>query len=179
MDEILEAAHLHLGILTDALRLVLQRAPARLSWGCLWWMTRSLHSASFQAVGADGHLYSINCLDGTVLLDGSPPGRLPAEILGHRLYHRSFGEWGFQVSLGDDGVHRSVSPVKGRFYEFFMTSDNQLVVVEVDQAGQRLQLLDVGDGAACGKWGAELPQRLRELYSHWLSRWVGFWAVCR
>lgn len=40
--------------------------------------------ASFQAVGSDQHLYSINVLDGTLLLDGNPPGRLPNSILQHR-----------------------------------------------------------------------------------------------
>jgi hypothetical protein len=40
--------------------------------------------ASFAAVGSDGHLYSINVLDGTLLFDGNPPGRLPNSILQHR-----------------------------------------------------------------------------------------------
>jgi hypothetical protein len=40
--------------------------------------------ASFEAVGSDGHLYSINMLDGTLLFDGNPPGRLPNSILQHR-----------------------------------------------------------------------------------------------
>jgi hypothetical protein len=40
--------------------------------------------ASFEAVGRDGHLYNINVLDGTLLFDGNPPGRLPNSILQHR-----------------------------------------------------------------------------------------------
>jgi hypothetical protein len=40
--------------------------------------------ASFSAVGSDGHLYSVNVLDGTLLFDGNPPGRLPNSILQHR-----------------------------------------------------------------------------------------------
>lgn len=43
----------------------------------------------------------------------------------------------------------------------------------------RLELLDPMDGgaageAACGAWGGQLPVRLRQLHSHWLSRWVLF-----
>jgi hypothetical protein len=41
-------------------------------------------AASYQAAGSDGHLYSINVLDGTLLFDGNPPGRLPNSILQHR-----------------------------------------------------------------------------------------------
>ncbi len=34
----------------------------------------------------------------------------------------------------------------------------------------RLELLDVGADMACGKWGRELPVRLRNMHSHWLRR---------
>ena len=67
---------------------------------------------------------------------------------------------------------RTISPVAGRYYEFSLASDGSLGVVELDGDGHRLQLLDPGEGAACGSWGAELPVRLRELHSHWLSRWA-------
>ena len=78
---------------------------------------------------------------------------------------------GFEASLGDDGVHRAISPVKGRFYEFSMAPDGALVVIEQDGRGLRLQLLDVSGGAG-GEWGSELPALLQELHSHWFSKWV-------
>ena len=53
--------------------------------------------ASFQAVTAEGRLVSINALDGTLLLDGHPPSRLPRAILGHPLYMRTFGSVNFEV----------------------------------------------------------------------------------
>ena len=175
IDELVKLATAQPAMLTAALRLVLQRAPASLPWRQLLCGARRQHrAASFQAVGSDGHLYSINCLDGTVLEDGTPPGRLPSEILSHPLYKRSFGDWAFEVTLAAGGERRTISPVKGRFYEFFMAPEGALVVTEVEEAsGHRLQLLDPGQQQQCGGWGAELPQRLRELHSHWLSRWVG------
>ena len=54
--------------------------------------------------------------------------------------------------------------------------DGELVVWEEEEEAQedggrrRLQLLDPGDDFGCGAWGVELPQRLRELHSHWISR---------
>ncbi|GAB4822814.1 hypothetical protein N2152v2_009860 [Parachlorella kessleri] len=146
----------------------LQRAPIDLAWVQLAFPNSP--SGSFRAEGSDGHLYSINCLDGTVLQDGSPPRRLPTEILGHRLYKRTFGTWGFEVSLGTDGVHRSINPVNGHFYEFAMSTSGELVVTELDERRRRLELLDVGADRQCGEWGTELPPRLKELHSHWLSR---------
>ena len=37
-------------------------------------------------------------------------------------------------------------------------------------AQNELELLDPGTEMACAPWGAELPERLRELHSHWLWR---------
>jgi hypothetical protein len=67
-------------LLRDAAARVLgeERTPAVLSWLRLGW-TRAAgrdESGSYE-VESGGHLYSINVLDGEVLLDGFPPGRLP------------------------------------------------------------------------------------------------------
>ena len=141
--EVVQTAVLQPHALTHALRLVLQRAPVRLAWQQVRSSKdRSQMMASFEAVGDDGHLYSINCLDGTVLENGCPPGRLPAEILGHRLYQRSFGEWAFEVTVTAGGVRSSISRVRGCFYEFFMGEAGDLVVMEVDERGRRLWLAD-------------------------------------
>jgi hypothetical protein len=169
IGQVAQAAERNPDMLTSALRQVLQRAPTTLPWRQLQCPeSGQLVAASFEAVGSKGRLYSINCLDGTVLEDGSPPGRLPSEILGHPLYQRSFGDWAFEVTLTDSGVRRIISPVRGCFYEFSMDATGGLVVVEIDNCGRRMEALDQG----CGEWGAELPVRLRELHSHWLCRCV-------
>ncbi len=58
-------------------------------------------AASFHATdAADGALISVNLLDGTLLVDGWPPGRLPMEVTGHALYQRVFGpDTNFEVRL--------------------------------------------------------------------------------
>ncbi len=86
-------------MLTAALRGVLQFAPADFEWVQMHQASTAdcpkLPVSSFYTVHSN-LLYSINCLDGTVLLNGSPPGRLPREILDHPLFKRSFGTWGFE-----------------------------------------------------------------------------------
>jgi hypothetical protein len=168
--------------LTAAVASVLQRAPAELPWQQLSGPAGE-QLASFEAVGPDGHLYSLNVLNGTVLLDGAPPGRLPNDILQQPLYRRIFGASNFEVAATKEGVMQTIKPVQGRFYEFFQAAaasgQLQLVVVEVerraaDGGGQqqvveeRLELLEVD--ASSGAWAGELPVRLHELHSHWLSR---------
>jgi hypothetical protein len=71
-------------MLTAAISSVLQRTPANLQWyridanGSRPIISDTMAvSSSYEAEGDDGHLYSINVLNGTVLLDGNPPGRLP------------------------------------------------------------------------------------------------------
>lgn len=59
-------------------------APPTLPWQLVHDSSSGTPMASFQAVGSDGHLYSINVLDGTLLFDGNPPGRLPNSVLQHR-----------------------------------------------------------------------------------------------
>ena len=158
--------------LTAAVALVLQRTPADLKWQQLTSEGAVLAPfGSFEAVGRDGHLYSINILDGTVLHDGAPPSRLPLEILQHPMYIRTFGDSNFEVAVTEKGVRETIKPLKGKYYDFYLAVGQKLIVVEVDRArDQRLQLLDVGVDGGCGEWGKELPVRFRKLYSHWLSR---------
>ncbi|EFJ48301.1 hypothetical protein VOLCADRAFT_104794 [Volvox carteri f. nagariensis] len=167
-------------ILTDAVAAVLQqRTPRELTW------RRLAATGSFEAVsvetsatagcGSSDRLFSINLLDGTVLFDGWPPGKLPKEVTEHPLYRRTFGEWNFDVALASDGVMRALRPVQQRLYDFAVSADGQrLAISETDfELGSRLELLDAGPKGACGGWGAELPLSLRTLHSHWLSREQG------
>ena len=145
-------------LVTEALRCVLQRAPKVLEWRRL--------ASDVQAVGSDGRLYCVNLLTGTVLEDGAPPGRLPLEVTQHNHYLRTFGRWEFEVTV-TCGTRRTIAPVDGRFYEFWVTKSGGLHVVEEEaETGLRLELLDASEGS----WSGELPLRLRELHSHWLSR---------
>ncbi|KAL4434356.1 hypothetical protein ABPG75_000797 [Micractinium tetrahymenae] len=188
-DAVIAAAQQDPSLLTAALRRVIQHAPEDLPWDRLRFAESGRATACFEALGSDGSLYAINCLDGTVLQDGAPPGRLPREMREHRLYKRVFGSWGFEVTTSLTGVRRTVGPVAGRNYEFWLAGQDgsQLVVIEEAElpaqeggsgaAGgsrgggkRRLQLLDVGADCGGGGWGRELPVRLREMHSHWLDR---------
>lgn len=102
-------------ILTAALRRVLGRAPADLSWERL--PLDSSASASFHAKGGDGVLYSLNCLDGTVLEDGAPPGRLPRQAAAVRGGSRLV-----RCAVNGMPCCPSVRPAAGRFWTTLCTS---------------------------------------------------------
>eukprot|EP00798_Chlamydomonas_sp_ICE-L_P004010 gene4010-14090_t len=168
VDALMGAVKFNPGCLTSVVRLVLPRAPETLEWKQL------RPSASFEAEGADGHLYSINILDGTILLDGFPPSRLPKDIVAHHMYRRAFGDINFEMAKTSTGVLQTLKPVKGHIYNFSMVGGTLVVTEEVAGQGRHssLELLDVGDvrTAPCTPWGAELPVRIRQLHSHWLCR---------
>ena len=175
--EVMEGVERDPGILTRSVQTVLDHAPSTLtnSWKQLRSITSLSSMAAYEAVGEDGYLYSINVLDGTVLLNGCPPGKLPREVLKHRLYRRTFHRHDFEVS-GNlamiDGKLSTTHPQDGRFnYVFFFTEDDGLAVHEQDQElASSLELLDPGSDLTCGVWGGQLPVRLRELCSHWINR---------
>eukprot|EP00899_Mesostigma_viride_P003650 jgi/Mesvir1/13286/Mv16551-RA.1 len=150
--------------LTSAFKLaVRQGVPQNLSWEQV-----ADSRACFHARSNDGRLYSINVLTGTVLVDGTPPGRLPAAILEHPLYRAVFGDKSFEVCVTAAGMYSVTRAVGGRSYEFAMLKGSRLLVVEVDGtegAGARLELLDPEEG-----WASDLPVRFRQLHSHWVCR---------
>ncbi|KAG2441635.1 hypothetical protein HXX76_003254 [Chlamydomonas incerta] len=176
---------------------VLERTPAPLPWykpKCPKIAHQLASVASYQADGSDKRLYSINILDGTVLFDGCPPSRLPKEVTQHPLYLRTFGDFNFGVAsaggataaagLGGGGggmVLQTQRKVRGRLYDFRLCAaaagqqQAQLVITEVDaeNGGEQLELLDTGPDSSCRGWGEDLPVRLRQLHSHWLSRQRG------
>jgi hypothetical protein len=96
LPEILTCLDKHPQLLTDAAASILQglqQQPGGPALPHLPWTrvdssgsssSTAGQAASYQAEGSDGHLYSINVLDGTLLFDGNPPGRLPNSILQNR-----------------------------------------------------------------------------------------------
>jgi hypothetical protein len=96
LPEILTCLDQHPQLLTAAAASILQGlrqqpggpTPPRLPWTRVVAVggssSTAVQAASYQAEGSDGHLYSINVLDGTLLFGGNPPGRLPNSILQHR-----------------------------------------------------------------------------------------------
>ena len=165
IDELVrEALSDHGAVLTELMQLVVPRELPRLQWGRL---DVEGATACFEAVcGAD--LFSINLLTGLLLVNGVPPGRLPTDILEHPLYRRVFADCNPETCVLSDGTLQTVRPIHGCVYSFQLR-EAQLVVHERDAApGQTLRLLD-GAPSGIADWGRDLPPRLRELHSHWLS----------
>eukprot|EP00951_Prasinocladus_malaysianus_P024614 scaffold213239_cov17-Prasinocladus_malaysianus.AAC.1 len=76
----------------------------------------------------------------------------------------------------DDGVLSTTMPHENRYhYDFLLGADGRLTVSELDKKlGVAIELLPaVVPHEDCG-WAAELPKRLIELCSHWVSRPVEF-----
>ena len=92
--EVAAAAHQDESILADVLRTVQERAPLNLKWAEA---AGAGGAGCFEAETDDQHLYSVNLLTGAVLLDGSPPRSLPADVLSHPLYRRTFGNRDFEA----------------------------------------------------------------------------------
>eukprot|EP00198_Chlamydomonas_reinhardtii_P007687 XP_001697024.1 predicted protein [Chlamydomonas reinhardtii] len=161
--------------LTAAVASVLERTPDSLLWQRL--SQAQQLTACYRAEGADGRLYSINILDGTVLFDGWPPSRLPKDITQHPLYKRTFGNFNFEVAFtggassasqgGGAVVLQTLRKVRGRRYDFRLCAaaggkQQQLVITEMDveHGDERLELLDAGPDSSCEGWGEQLPSWL-------------------
>jgi Protein of unknown function (DUF3638) len=154
--------------LTEALQGVISNYPGELEWSQFHYdKSRDKNMIPcFESRGKDGCVYTINILTGVVLVDGMPPSSLPAEILEHRLYRRSFGKANFEVVVRN-GVFETIRLFRGKRYRFFL-NDDELCVEEFDEStGLTLELLDA---FSIAEWGKDLPVRLQKMHSHWFSR---------
>ena len=154
-------------LLTNALRLVLEATPERLSWQRV--KVGDDTTCCYEAVDGHQNLFSINLLTGIVLYNGLPPRRLPSDIVSKQLYQRTFADRNFEVVMDATGVFTTTRQISGRIYTFFVNAENALIVRERDELGNVLELLDSTEEGVT-KWGNELPIRLRHMHSHWLRR---------
>eukprot|EP01036_Dinobryon_divergens_P022332 gene22332-30577_t len=113
--------------------------------------------------------YHINIISGSILINGSPPSILPASILDHPVYRRSFGNSNFEVSSLPNQSYRTIRHLRGRIYELSPpTNTSPIIIREIDsRTGLMLELMD---GTQSQQWQGDMPIRLREHYSHWLDR---------
>jgi hypothetical protein len=98
---------------------------------------------------------------------------LPLEILKHLLYERTFGDRDFEVIPTDVGRLKASRQLGGCTYEFVMGDGGDLRMFEHHRNVDVKAELELLDNARASDWGAQLPCRLRELYSHWLDRASG------
>ena len=155
--------------LTEALRFVIKQCPSHLDWH-IWEAENGSKTLCFEAHGADRCLYNINALTGVILVDGLPPGRLPASILQHALYKRSFGAIDFEV-VKKNGMLETVRPSHGRYYRFYQVG-NQLFIhesrgtVNIKNGDIWDECFELLDSSSIDNWGKEIPIYLKEVYSH-------------
>ena len=156
--------------LSEVLKCIVVTAPASLEW-----IQDDTSNYCFSAIGSDNHVYAMNILSGIVLIDGMPLNTLPSSITNDKRYKRVFGKINFEVVLKGEKLE-TVQPVKGHLYRFQKSSSYLHIEesVRIDEDADidgywedPLELLDIFQIAT---WGGELPKKLKDTYSHWISR---------
>eukprot|EP00977_Amphora_coffeiformis_P029239 scaffold39593_cov176-Amphora_coffeaeformis.AAC.1 len=155
-------------VLSDLLKLVDETSPAGANWRETE-IQASASTACFEMI-SQGHLYSINLLNGIVLFDGSPKHFLPTTVVDNVLFQRTFGRRNFEVKTLGSQHYQTVRLIDQRAYQFKVDAEQGPVIFEYDCSSGaenvdeeiRFQLLH---RASVG-----LPQHLQEPYSHWYSR---------
>lgn len=153
-------------ILSETVETVLA-SPPRFSH----WETEMHSHVSFSAFGNDGHIYSINIFDGTILVNGLPPSQLPTNITEDENYMKIFGKHNFEVILKDD-VYETVQPTFGYHYRFYKVNTT-LVLIESEYIAEGKkedywnESIEFVDNAGLE---SNLPLKLTKAYSHWISR---------
>jgi hypothetical protein len=129
-----------LKILSDVALAVFGALPDDLRWkpcmegaGC--------YAAVHKSSNGTATYYSLNILNGCILQNGSPPSRLPANILSHDLYKQMFG--GIDCDVTDDLCTRQ--PLAGCFYQFQLAQD-QLIIREREVVGRQHEILELLPG---------------------------------
>jgi hypothetical protein len=96
--------------------------------------------------------YTLNTLTGSALRNGAAPERLPAHVLQHALYQKTFGE--LEVEVTDDLTTRQ--PVQGRVYQWLLHGP-QLCITETASERMEQETLELLPGAPpCGSAKAGL-----------------------
>jgi Protein of unknown function (DUF3638) len=191
ISALLKAVEANLWHLTKCLGLIIDDLPSELTWTNVCYPEAS-RTACFEAQ-ADHH-YSINILNGILLVDGVPPGFLPSSVVRNPLFVRTFKSRNFEcIVLGMDH-YRTSRLIDNRFHYEFVYEKDRLTIIEHDaeskswsaqnSSSQRLlvpkkqQISDPPrQGIAFHHAGLvlvprekfDLPTLLTEPYSHWYS----------
>jgi hypothetical protein len=83
IDDVVKHVSANLPHLTKCLSLILGVVPNGLDWTPVTY-DNSTNTGCFEA--GTNHLYLINLLNGTILVDGVPPGFLPESVVTNPLY---------------------------------------------------------------------------------------------
>ena len=129
-------------VLCTAVRVIFRQLPNGLAWqqtaeglGC--YAAEHVSSAS----GARAY-YTVNILTGAALRNSLAPARLPAGVLQHALYKRTFGD--LEVEVDDEFKTRQ--PIQGRVYQS-RRSGSRLCIEETAGEGADVETLELLPGA--------------------------------
>eukprot|EP00761_Pharyngomonas_kirbyi_P010924 gb/GECH01010947.1/.p1 GENE.gb/GECH01010947.1/~~gb/GECH01010947.1/.p1 ORF type:complete len:2826 (+),score=484.10 gb/GECH01010947.1/:1-8478(+) len=151
--------------ISSTVKTVLHRIPQHLQW------ERIRSTCCFEAVSDQSDLYSVNLMDGTVLLNGSPPSSLPQSIRTHPLFKRSFDQLNFQTVRMNSGELKTVKPINKKYEYTFKLDGEELIIKEREYGNDDttplycLELLNIEHS-----WSSGLPERLLKMHSHWMCR---------
>ncbi|KAF0720233.1 Aste57867_471 [Aphanomyces stellatus] len=161
-----------------AARGVSERIPTTTKW------TQVGDTSCFESSGTVDNKtdhYLVNLLTGTVLVNGTPPGRLPLLVLEHPLYRFYFGNDDFDVvTLSYDGdiVYLTARPCGSVNYEFSLLHEsNEVRIRAIDSIqgnGRALQLVLFTKET----WPPGLPIRLLKMHSHWVDYESNIMVFC-
>jgi len=156
--------------LSEVLKSVVLTAPASLVW-----IPDEASDYCFSSDEPDGHTYAMNILTGVVLLDGMPPNTLPSSITNDKRYEMIYGKNNFEVINKGEQLE-TVRPIQGCLYRFrkardsLIIEESMLIVDESDIESCWNDPLELLDTNQIDTWGQHLPKKLKDSYSHWLSR---------
>ncbi|KAL3918408.1 MAG: hypothetical protein SGILL_004249 [Bacillariaceae sp.] len=162
IDSILALVSKSPEVLTECLGLIIDDAPRTLTWKQVR-IGNVEESGCFEAVQRR-HMYSINVVNGTVLVNGAPPGLLPTSITANKQFLRTFGRRNFEVVTVGFGAYKTAKSVmEGVHYQFSIDEGDALQIVELNKSWNDELVLLPRDAV-------DLPVRLQEMYSHWMLK---------
>ncbi|CAB9516872.1 Protein of unknown function (DUF3645) [Seminavis robusta] len=147
---IISAIEKKLDRLSKCLGLIVDDVSSDLAWTAVSYEDVA-STACFES--NDGkHHYSINVLNGRVLVDGVPPGFLPSSVLIDPLYQRTFGRRNFECIVVGESHFRSSKLVDGRCRYDFKVQGDSVCITEYEKSRHDRRLEKPSNrGSMCGR----------------------------
>ncbi|KAI0920155.1 hypothetical protein AcV5_009969 [Taiwanofungus camphoratus] len=124
-----------------------------------WITSYTANPESYQ----DSQQVHINLLDGNLLVNGQPLGRLPPSIIGHPIYKRIFAERVLDVIPADmPGMEFATRSPVCHYQVFFSLQNNNDLVIRTRQGSEILQYVPHAT------FEGDIPASFVEHYAHWL-----------
>ena len=137
----------------------------------VWSHDRNASFYNIFEASSDGSLFTLNVLDGELLVNGVPPNMLPSSIRNHDEFKRTFSSLDFRVSASNaDKLFKTMQSYGGCSYEFRVIDGEDEVgwrCKELWRGGFEFELIPHTAMAKC------LPRKIVETNSFWFCRSLG------